>query len=128
MEPFDLNVLDALRIAATPGPWKLIDGADHWTVDGAGVDYMGFARVAFDDGSASGEYGPQCSDETRDFILGVCNAYPAMAAEIRRLRAEVEALRLVPKWVLDVGHNEECLFCGLKDRTAAAILRGEGAK
>jgi hypothetical protein len=52
----------------------------------------------------------------------------AMVAEIRRLRTEVETLRDVSRRVLNVGHNNDCLFCGFKDRTASEALHNEKEK
>jgi hypothetical protein len=83
-EPVDLDRLDALHKAATPGPWEVCDYGDFWAVNE--VTTISLANRVFDDGSGGGEYGPECSEDTRDFIIALRNAYPAMAEELRRLR------------------------------------------
>ena len=86
--PVDLDRLDALEKDVPAMPWEVRNRGDYWevTFPPFGMD------TAFDDGSAGGEYGSACSIETRDFLLTLRNAYPAMAEELRRLRARVAEL------------------------------------
>jgi hypothetical protein len=84
----DLDQLDALEKAAPVSPW-IIDSRDNYWAVTYPPKYPLEINVAFDDGSACGEYGHACSDKTRDFIIALRNAYPAMAEELRRLRGLV---------------------------------------
>jgi hypothetical protein len=46
--------------------------------------------------------------------------------ELDAARAEVRRLREVPRRVFNVGHDDDCLLCGFKDRIASEALRSEG--
>lgn len=50
----------------------------------------------------------------------------ANAEELRVLRAEVSRLRAALTNVKDLGHNDDCIFCGLKDREAIRATIKEG--
>lgn len=56
----------------TPEPWTCESNCD-WSV------YGGDNSVAFDDGSAGGEYSPSCTIETRDRIMACVNALLGIA-------------------------------------------------
>lgn len=73
-DPIDLDHLDALYVAATPGDWRRvyvynISNSVGWV-----------ARV-------------DAGEPTADCIVALYNAWPAVSAELRRLRAENEKLR-----------------------------------
>jgi hypothetical protein len=75
-EPFDLDNLDNLHAAATPGPWIAGD------CDQAGT-------IQSDCGDIIAHQDSTLADQAElDWIVALHNAYPAMAAEIRRLRAD----------------------------------------
>ena len=79
-----LAELERLEREATPGPWLVEDKRGWWRVRGPG-------GVAFDDGSACNEYNAECDADTRDLIVAARNALPQLLAEVRRLRAVVDA-------------------------------------
>lgn len=78
----DLDELARLEREATPGPWKVVDHGNWWSVDGLG-------RTMFDDGSAADEYNQECTTGTRDLLVALRNAAP----ELLRLAREAERLR-----------------------------------
>ena len=82
-----LDELDRLHAAATAGPWEVSDRVDFWSVRAAE------GETAFDDGSVCDEYRAQCSVPTRDAIVALHNAWPAISARLRAAEAEVERLR-----------------------------------
>lgn len=97
----DTNELRKLLAAGTPTPWTVEtdDYWDSWSVTGPVLERVpGWPLEepkAFDDGSAYGEYGPRCTEATRDLIVAAVNVLPAMLDELDALRAEVaEAKRL----------------------------------
>lgn len=55
-------------------------------------------------------------------------ASQVLQVENEELKAEVEILRDVSRRVLNVGHNNDCLFCGFKDRAALEALHNEKEK
>lgn len=88
----DIDKLEKLLTYGSPTPWTVYDGEDHWKVTTG-------PRIVFDDGSACGEYGPECSEADRELIVALANAAPALFAELRRLRAiETAATKLVDRW------------------------------
>jgi len=52
--------------------------------------------MAFDDGSACGEYSARCSVTNRDLIVAAVNALPELLDEIERLKAELAQLKEAP--------------------------------
>ena len=40
--------------------------------------------------------------------------------------ARVAGLERLPQHIIDLGHNDDCLFCGFKDKAALAALDQEG--
>lgn len=47
----------------------------------------------------------------------LCRTEPEWAANvIRQLRGERDVLKTIIKQALEVGHNDDCLFCGFKDK------------
>lgn len=76
--------MDRLHAAATAGEWEVSDRVDFWSVRAAE------GETAFDDGSACDEYRAQCSVPTRDAIVALHNAWPAISARLRAAEAEVE--------------------------------------
>lgn len=95
--PVDLDRLDALEKAATPGPWEWhFEDASVLAINGPGhlEDHVLWAQVC----PACQKSGGRCtapSDADANAIVRLRNAYPAMSAELRALRAEVERLRAV---------------------------------
>jgi len=93
-DPLDLDELERLEKAATPGPWSFkgtgglhMDGArDGWMVEGPhnGKRWPRIAR----DAAPYRERG-----ENPALIAALRNAAPALIAEIRRLREENARLR-----------------------------------
>lgn len=87
VEVYNMNIekLEAFSKAAKT-PWSVQSKGDWWVVNDSLPSSLR-DPVVFDDGSAAGEYGPRCSEETRDYIVALANAAPALIAEVRRLRA-----------------------------------------
>jgi hypothetical protein len=78
-KPVDLESLEALRVEAdVREPWREEHpkATSTWVMDAVGMDM--FANA-----------GP----EDRRYIVALVNSFPAMAAELRRLRAVVAAAR-----------------------------------
>lgn len=90
----DLNELDRLRAAATPG--KLFMDTYHYS-DGAISydlsigDYGDLGVIREPSNPDTPEHGNRKS--LAELIVALVNAYPALAAELRELRAKVERLR-----------------------------------
>lgn len=98
----DTNEMRRLLEKATPTPWivQKDDYWDSWLVTGPAYEIVpGWPRKepeAFDDGTACGEYGPCCTEDTRDLIVAAVNALPAMLDELDALRADLrEAVQLL---------------------------------
>lgn len=91
-DPIDLDQLDALRAAATPGPWHVakaggIDAGEYDTVIGRGdVDCMSrcYGGVSTIDGDNL--------DADAALIAVAITALPALVAELRAHRAAVAAV------------------------------------
>ncbi len=81
-----LDELDRLHAAATAGPWEVLVTPEspfcEWRVVGPHYD------DAFSDAGQS-----PCDDDTRDAIVALHNAWPAISARLRAAEAEVERLR-----------------------------------
>ena len=94
--PVDLDRLDALHRAATPGPWEVTGweagshGHNHDTVCIGGPNHR--APDYFLTGDVRDTPKRKAN---HDLIAALRNSYKPMAAEIRALRAEVERLRAV---------------------------------
>ena len=77
-DPIDLDALDRLYAKATPGDWSNepgeveVTGGKHYIVP---IDDMDWSAQRPDDGA---------------FIAAIHNAYPALAARIRELEAEIK--------------------------------------
>lgn len=85
--------LRELERAATPGPWAVRDGDDYWKV----IQRGGHRHdTAFSDGTAGGEYSPDCSDETRDFLIAARNALPALLDVAAAAQAFLDAVSPAP--------------------------------
>ncbi len=92
----DLDALQALADAATPGPWT-----DHWAND----ERSDLGEAAIVSGPGTGLEGivvgtlyydglhTACRAEDAAFIAAARTAVPELIAEVRALRAEVERLR-----------------------------------
>ena len=93
VEVYNMNIekLEAFSKAAKT-PWSVQSKGDWWVVNDS-LPSSFRDPIVFDDGSAAGEYGASCSEETRDYIVALANAAPALLAEVRRLRAIEEAAR-----------------------------------
>jgi hypothetical protein len=87
----DIDKLEAFSKAAKT-PWSVQSMGDWWVVNDSLPSSLR-DPIVFDDGSAAGEYGPRCSEETRDYIVALANAAPKLLAEVRRLRAIEAAAR-----------------------------------
>lgn len=106
-----LAEIELRAIEAETGEWHA-----HYSDNGSWVESHNYVIV---EGS---------SDECKHIVATQPRVALAMVAEIRRLRTEVEALRDVSRRVLNIGHNNDCLFCGFKDRTASEALHNEKEK
>jgi hypothetical protein len=87
----DLEALDALKAKATPTPWDV--AVDAILVDNREQVCCGQATQSGECCGCPdivGDYGPIeiCAPDNAAFIAGLVNAYPALAAELRALRAE----------------------------------------
>lgn len=79
----ELDRLEALAKAATPGPWyQVYEGSSDWTVYGPDDDVKSVANL-------HRWHQVECPDAA--FIVAARDAVPALVAEVRRLRALVEA-------------------------------------
>jgi len=84
----DLEALEALEKAATPGPWKLCSCGKCGQIHAMNLD-MGVISPAYDDGS-----GFPCVSALRpaemvpnaDLVVALRNAFKAMEAELRARR------------------------------------------
>lgn len=121
MMPIDLEAIEALAKAATPGPWRAKPHEfDDWGVirspDGLqvalamdGIRYFG----GYDD--LLNSHRRANTDPTQhnmDFIAHAREDVPALIAEVRRLREENDAL-----WETDALHrrSKECKDVALKE-------------
>lgn len=80
-------------------PWVIDENLPYWW---QALDRNG--ETAFDDGSAGGEYGPECSREAGDRIIACVNACAGMAdpaAEIAELKRERDEAREIIATVTD---------------------------
>jgi hypothetical protein len=104
-----LEELDALHAAATAGPWAVEDdGESGWRVWTAEHLREGPDILAFDDGSAYGEYSEQCTPATRDAIIALHNAWPEVSARLRAAEALVaKALADNTPRPLDEWHEDD---------------------
>lgn len=83
MKQDELDRLEALAKAATPGPWyQVYEGSSDWTVYGPDDDVKSVANL-------HRWHQVECPDAA--FIVAARDAVPALVAEVRRLRALVEA-------------------------------------
>lgn len=99
-DKFDLNKLDKLYAGASKGPWGV--WKSHASVHNNIIENTpsrlrqaknGATVAECDEG---GDYEPNRQARANaKFIAAVKNAYPDMAAEIRKLRAEVARLQFV---------------------------------
>jgi hypothetical protein len=78
MNPTDLDELERLAAAATPGPWEAIRPRIN-------IRIMAGDRYVLE----SGPCGVR-TEEDGQFIAAARAAVPALIAEVRRLRAQVE--------------------------------------
>lgn len=129
MTDFDLDALDKLNEAATPVPWNShatdddyfmnarfigTRPSDGWHDDGNGL------AVGFPDQEPPENViaitllqhprladNEKC-DDNMDLIVALRNAYPAMSAELRRLRAENERYREALETTLVVMDGPTC--------------------
>jgi len=117
--PVDLDALDALHKDATPGPWHR--EPLYWTmriVEKAGHDVA--------EGLPDGTMWPRWpSRDDADYIVALRNAYPALSAELRRLRElvreQAEARDAWDDWVeRDSGKTLETAWNEL-DRAEEAL-------
>ena len=108
----DIDNLEKLLTYGSPTPWTVYDGGDHWKVTTG-------PRIVFDDGSACGEYGPECSEADRELIVALANASPALFAELRRLRAIEAAARAYVDLTPDRVDYVPLLFAKLQASVAA---------
>jgi len=92
MDERELNELERLEKAATPGPWvSSVEGRDHFAGENAiftpddprQVDPDVYVRVRV----AGSDWHP-VSVADQDFIAAARNALPSLTAEVRRLRRE----------------------------------------
>jgi len=96
----DLDELQRLCDAATPGPWKFGDGYAWFTVDGPD------GREVCETGDAT-----DAAHHDGAFIAAARDALPKLIAEVRRLR---EAERVNRLWIPAARRNAICFACNLK--------------
>lgn len=94
---FDLDEIERLLAAATPGEWRpceLDQGVQIW----CGSNYIGETRDYTGDDAA--------------LIVAARNSLPAMLTEIRELRAENARLKklTIPTWFYHPDYPEYCKF------------------
>lgn len=112
----DIDELDRLHAAATQGEWVVCDRVGFWSVRTAE------GETAFDDGGACDEYAHQCAPPTRDAIVALHNAWPAISARLRAAEAEVARLRGALRAVIDeVATEDEAWGGSLEQRHRAAL-------
>lgn len=107
----DLNAIEALLAAGTPGPWRTGTG-DHWCRDiRAGSDSPAFCGARNGPADAA-------------LIVAAVNALPGLLARLRAAEAERDALRaaLVKYGIHDVDCDErpDVCSCGLDAAKGAA--------
>jgi len=118
----DIDKLEAFSKSAKT-PWSVQSMGDWWVVNDSLPSSLR-DPIVFDDGSAAGEYGPRCSEETRDYIVALANAAPALIAEVRRLRADLRtAVDLLDAVEQDQVQGE--LWCDARHAFLAAIAAKE---
>jgi hypothetical protein len=89
MSKLDLDAIEARCEAASPGPWTAKLGrTTDWIADGrcGGISDANGEEIITTD---SGVYGPEEADAA--FIAAARTDVPALLAEVRRLRAVVDA-------------------------------------
>ena len=79
----DIDKLEKLLAYGSPTPWTVCEGDEFWKV-------ITGPRILFDDGSASGKCGSQCSKADRELIVALVNAAPELLAEVRSLRQQLK--------------------------------------
>lgn len=82
----ELNRLEALASAATPGPWRYEDSYDPCVITESG-QYI--AQTSYDQQSVS--RGDRDYHVAAHFIAASRDAVPALIAEVRRLRGDPHA-------------------------------------
>lgn len=101
MTDTELDEIDALADAATPGPWQalgLMQPAPNYAVIGGGSIPTQVAVV---------------TRENAAFIAAARTALPALIAEVRRLSREVEAIRDARNLAQDMAKQLlDTLACG----------------
>jgi len=56
---------------------------------------------------------------------GAKTSLEALLDEVRDLKAERDRLRIRLKAIYGIGHNNDCLLCGFKDKFALQALAGK---
>lgn len=119
--PLDLDAIEARANAATRGPWGYFDGDDYadiaadyqQTGRGSYTSRQGIARIEadafFDDPAHEDADEDDAADQMRanaTFIVEARNDVPAMAAELRQLRAELAAAKAKIAAALDIPNRD----------------------
>jgi hypothetical protein len=125
MAEFDLDELDRLHAAATPGPWVATCSFGVWqgplvedeedsasAVKGARgqlfqADEFNYEEPAADDPEGRGPDELARVDE--EWLAAIHNAYPSLSAELRQSRARVAELEELPVFGVDPEDSQRLL-------------------
>lgn len=98
MTPEQLDEIEERAAAATPGPWRV----DGYAI-AAEVDTDSFLEVC----SFRGNY----ADEDMPFVAAARTDVPALVAEVRRLREELESVCRHTNCEMISGRKRDFLYC-----------------
>ena len=119
----DIDKLEALEKAATPGPWEVAHGGSYHK--GEMVSEEWFVRRPDDDVAIAADiidpYDSKPSKANADFITESRNAFPELVREVRELRGIAEAARELAGYLsghTNTGYVDRCGESNLRDALA----------
>jgi hypothetical protein len=119
-EPLNLDAVQALVDAATPGPWSAITSGvangDHWYICDEGES---IAMISANDGVNEDQREPDA-----EFIAATRTLVPALIAEVRRLQASGEAAEAAIARVQELTDLWEMEAVEQEDRDIVTMIRG----